>query len=88
MGLKNVRVREMALSSRPLFSGHPRPTVQELKRMFCGHIYNVRAEVKMDPHLMSQDGKDKPGSLRGLRWTAQDVCLWEMRESRPVPSLL
>ena len=88
MGFKNVRVREMALSSRLLFSGHPRPTVQELKRLFCGHIYNVRAEVKMDPQLISQDGKERPGSQRGLRWTAQDVCLWEMRESRPAPSLL
>ena len=75
-GLRNPLVRNMAMVARPLFTGHPSPTADELKRQFCGHILSVKAEFK-DPSQMK-----KRQNLVGLKWKCSDSCPAERFDAR------
>ena len=75
-GLRNPLVCNMAMVARPLFTGHPSPTADELKRQFCGHILSVKAEFK-DP---SQTKKRQ--NLVGLKWKCSDSCPAERFDAR------
>ena len=67
-GLRNPLVRNMAMMARPLFTGHPSPTADELKRQMCGHILSVKAEFK------DTSQPKKRHNLVGLRWKCSDSC--------------
>ena len=75
-GLRNPLVCNMAMVARPLFTGHPSPTADELKRQFCGHILSVKAEFKDTSQLK------KRHNLVGLKWKCSDSCPAERFDAR------
>ena len=75
-GLRNPLVRNMAMVARPLFTGHPSPTADELKRQFCGHILSVKAEFKDTSQMKKRQ------NLVGLKWKCSDSCPAERFDAR------
>ena len=76
-GMRNNVVRDLAMSARLQFSGHPAPTAIELKRQVCNVIQTARAQLQLP------GSKKQRASLVGLRYRETDTCLQEAQDNSP-----
>ena len=76
-GMKNNLVKDLAMSARLQFSGHPAPTALELKRQVCNVIQTARAQLQLP------GSKKQRSSLVGLRYRETDTCLQEAQDNSP-----
>ena len=76
-GMKNNNVKDLAMSARLQFSGHPAPTAIELKRQVCNVIQTAQAQLQLP------GSKKQRASLVWLRYRETDTCLQEAQDNSP-----
>ena len=69
-GLKNERVKQLALNHKYEFVRHPKPDLDELLLQYGSFFRIIRSEYQMALHPIK-----KRSLLVGLRWTEYDICL-------------
>ena len=69
-GLKNERIKQLALSHKYEFVRHPKPDLDELLLQYGSFFRIIRSEYQMALHPIK-----KRSLLVGLRWTEYDICL-------------
>ena len=69
-GLKNERVKQLALNHKFEFVRHPKPNLDELLFQYGSFFRIIRSEYQMALHPIK-----KRSLLVGLRWTEYDTCL-------------
>ena len=76
-GIRNNVVKELAMSARLQFSGHPTPTAAEFKRQLCMVVQTARAQLQLP------GTKKQRSALLGLKFRETDTCLQEAQDNSP-----